>query len=83
MIEGGSGKCLAPKPFQRSRILSGALGKELERYVARQFEVLGLIDDPHAAATQSPVRFPQEPVMSELAVSWTVAELTVAVVHSR
>ncbi len=52
VVEGGGSPGLAPEPFQGLVGLEPPLGQELQRDLAVQVCVLGLVDDGHAAAAQ-------------------------------
>jgi hypothetical protein len=52
MVEGGGGAGLAPEPLQALGIPGILLGQELEGDTAAEAGVLGLVDDPHTAASQ-------------------------------
>ncbi|MGA3210718.1 MAG: hypothetical protein ABSD20_05375, partial [Terriglobales bacterium] len=57
MVERRGCTGLALESFQRQRVLESAFGQELEGDLAFQVDILGLIDDTHAAAQllQNPV----------------------------
>ena len=52
MVQGGGGAGLALEPLQALGILGILLGQELEGHAAAEAGILGLVDDPHAAASQ-------------------------------
>ena len=52
VVQGGGGAGLAPEPLQALGILGILLGQELQGDAAAEAGVLGLVDDPHAAAAQ-------------------------------
>ena len=52
MVQGGGGAGLAPEPLQPLGIPGILLGQELEGDAAAEAGVLGLVDDPHAAAAE-------------------------------
>ena len=61
MIQGRSCLCFALEAGQGLRILDDGIGQELQGDEAMQAEVLGLVDDPHAATTE----FLDNPVMRD------------------
>ena len=52
MVEGGSSPGFAAEALQRLVILRQVFGKKLERNVATEAEVFGLIDNTHPASAQ-------------------------------
>ena len=52
VVQGGGGTGFALEPLQALRVLGILLGQELEGHAAAEPGVLGLVDDPHAAASQ-------------------------------
>src|SRR5579864_7683931 len=52
VVQGGGGAGLALEPLQALRILDKLPGQELEGHAAAEAGILGLVDDPHAAASQ-------------------------------
>ncbi len=57
VVQSRRSACLAAKPLERAGASPGA-EHDLQRHVAAQRELLGLVDDSHAAAadlTQNPV----------------------------
>ena len=49
-LEGGRGPRLALQPLERLRVPGELLGQELQGDPPAELEVLGLVDDAHAAA---------------------------------
>ncbi len=52
VVECGSGPSLALETFQRLSISGKLFGQEFQSDVAAQVHILGLVNDPHAAATE-------------------------------
>src|SRR5882724_1940827 len=52
MVKSGRGTGLAPKSFQSLGIVSYFFGQELQGHEPAKASVLGLIHNPHAAATE-------------------------------
>ena len=52
VVEGGGGAGLALEALERGRVPRHLRGQELERDVAAELRVLGLVDDAHAAAAE-------------------------------
>ena len=52
MVEGGGGLGFALEAAEGLRILGDFVGQELERDEATEFDVLGLVDDSHAATAE-------------------------------
>src|SRR4029453_6438873 len=52
MIQGGGGLCLALETLARRRIVEVRLGQDLQRDLAAQADVLGLVDDTHPASAE-------------------------------
>ena len=52
VVQGGGGAGLALESLQALGILGKLLGQELEGHAAAEAAILGLVDDPHAAASQ-------------------------------
>jgi len=52
VIDGRGGASFSFEPFQRNRIAGHFIGQELQRHLTPELQVLGAVDDAHAAATQ-------------------------------
>ena len=52
VLERGGRACLTLQPLERLSVARQLFGQELERHAAAQFQILGLVDDAHAAAAQ-------------------------------
>ena len=57
MIERGQGSRLAPESLNRRRVVGQFVRQELQGHGPAKDEILGLVDDPHAAAPE----FAQDP----------------------
>ena len=52
MVQRGSRARFAPEPLNRLRVLGNVVGKKLQRHVAAQARILGLIDHAHSPTAQ-------------------------------
>ncbi len=52
VLERGGRAGLALKPLERLSVAGQLLGQELQRHAAAELQVLGLVDDAHAAAAE-------------------------------
>src|SRR5260370_29776374 len=52
VTQGGGGASFAAKAFSGQRVTCKLFGKKLQRDESAKFEILGLVDDTHAPATE-------------------------------
>jgi hypothetical protein len=73
VVQPGRGPCLAAEPLLAAGVLADGGGEDFQRDVPAQGELLGLVDDPHAApadlaedaVARDPVRTRTLPALSE------------------
>ncbi len=54
VLERGGGPRLAPQPLECLRVPAELLRQELQRHAAAELQILGFVDDTHAAAAELP-----------------------------